>query len=165
MKHRTVKENYVHWSGHRLKAEERRHIQEHLDGCDECRIHYEKMAVLLDDTDPVLLPRLTPDPFLPARIRALAGSRAPVPVRRRALGWLRASLAGVLLMVAASAGVLLGHGLSNGSTSATAEGVDLAQEYYEAFSPSDFSGVWENVLNDTGRNGESNRSGVAGEKQ
>lgn len=160
MKHRTVKDKYAEWSAGRLDAEERREIREHLDGCDECRVYYEKMSLIMERTDPALLPRLAPDPLLPARVRALARTRGAEPVRPPALGWFRASLAGVVLMAAVSAGVLLGISLSDGSI--TGEGIDIAQEYYEAFSPSDFSGTWEDVLTETNGAGSANGGKVNG---
>lgn len=160
MEHRTVRDKYQAWCEGRLAAGELRGVRDHLDACVECRLYYERMTLLLEKTDPALLPRLAPDPFLPARIRALAEERKRGPVRGRALAWLRLSLAGVMLFFAATAGVYLGQELSTASRSAdTAQGTDIAEAYYEAFAPSDFSGVWESVLDETDSNGgsEANR--------
>jgi predicted anti-sigma-YlaC factor YlaD len=154
MKHRAVREKYPAWSEGRLAAGESLGVRDHLDGCDECRAYYEKMSLLLESTDPALLPRLAPDPFLPARIRALAAERRTEPVRRRALGWLRFSAAGLMILFAAMAGVYLGLGIStSGRAADTAEGTDIAGAYYEVFAPSDFSGVWESVLGDANGSG------------
>ena len=160
MEHRTVKKKYQDWSEDRLAAEERHDVQKHIDGCDECRAYYDKMFLLVEKTDPAFLPHLTPDPYLATRIRALAGGRRPVADRRRALGWLRLSAAGAALVAAAMAGVFLGRGIGAAENAAgTAEAADIAEAYYEAFSPSDFSGVWETVINNTDSNGsnEANR--------
>jgi predicted anti-sigma-YlaC factor YlaD len=156
MEHRTVREKYTAWCEGRLTAGERRGVRDHLDGCVECRLYYERMTLLTDKSDPALLPRLSPDPFLPARIRALAGTRRKEPVRGRAFARIRVSIAGVVLAFAAATGAYLGQELSTASrTTDSSEGTDIAGAYYEAFAPSDFSGVWENVLGDAERNGSS----------
>jgi predicted anti-sigma-YlaC factor YlaD len=159
MDHRAVREKYHAWCEGRLTAGERRGVRDHLDGCAECRLYYERMSLLLEKTDPALLPRLSADPFLPSRIRALAADRRARPVRARALGWLRFALGGVMLVFAAAGGVYLGQGLSTASRGTdTARGTDIAEAYYEAFAPSDFSRVWESVLSDESRNGGSEAS-------
>ncbi len=157
MEHRIVKENYQAWSDGRLGAGERRSVEEHLGACDECRTYYAKMSILIEKTDPALVPRLAPDPFLPSRVRAVVDGRRNQTIQRRARGWLRVSAAGVVFVVAVTAGVYLGRGLTTGRDNA--EEARIAEAYYEAFSPSDFSGVWESVLNNADRNGadEGNR--------
>jgi predicted anti-sigma-YlaC factor YlaD len=156
MGHRTVKEQYNAWCEGRLTAGDRRGVRDHLDGCVECRLYYKRMSILMEKPDPALLPRLSPDPLLPARIRGLVADRKASPDRGHAVAWLRLSLAGVTLVFAAAAGVYLGQGLSAAARGAeSAEGTDIAEAYYEAFAPSDFSGVWESVLSEAERNGVS----------
>jgi predicted anti-sigma-YlaC factor YlaD len=160
MEHRTVRRKFQDWSDKRLTTGERHGVEGHLDGCDECRTYYEKMSLVFEKTDPARLPRLAPDPFLPSRIRALVEGRREDRVHRRTLAWLRLSAVSIMLILAATAGVYLGRGLS--TTGGTTAETDIAQAYYEAFSPSDFSGVWETLMtnadtNDSNGSNEGNR--------
>jgi predicted anti-sigma-YlaC factor YlaD len=127
-------------------------VQTHLDDCAECRMYFERMSRLLERPESSDLPRLEPDPFLPARIRAMADdssadrARATAPGRAIAkpLGWLRLSSLGVMFVVAVAAGVYLGQSIAlpriqNGDS-------QLVSSYYEAFSQSSFADDWEQLL-------------------
>ncbi|MEJ2722179.1 MAG: zf-HC2 domain-containing protein [bacterium] len=138
------------WEEDRLDAEERRVVQRHLKNCKPCREYFEKMSMLLDSTDPSLLPRLEPDPFLPARIRALYGANdgaktgAGLPRVGALPPWLRAAFAGLMTAVAVAAGVYLGRGLAtprstNGDTA-------IVTAYYEAVAQTGFAGSWGDVI-------------------
>jgi anti-sigma factor RsiW len=151
MDHKTARNNCLEWIEGRLDAEERRLVQQHLDECGECAKHFEKAALLVERPQTSLLPRLTPDPFLASRIRSLAEERRAPRARRGALGWVRLSAALAMLVLAAAAGVYLGQGLYANARSA--QDVELAEAYYEAFSPSDFAGVWETLLSELDVNG------------
>ena len=151
MRHKRIIRRYQGWVEGSLGTEERREIERHIGGCDDCRSYYEKMSCLLEKTNPALLPLLTPDPFLTARVRAMIESRRARPVDRRA-AWVRRSLAGAALVVAVTAGVYLGRGLS--ASTGLAEETDLAGAYYEAFSPTDIAGGWADVMSQTGSNGQ-----------
>lgn len=152
MEHKTAREKYQTWIEGGLGAEERRIVEQHLDECGECRMYFEKVSVLIERPQPTLLPRLTPDPFLPSRIRALAEERGAARGRRRAVGWVRLSAGSAMLILAAAAGIYLGKGLYTNTRSA--EETELARAYYEAFSPSDFAGVWEDLFVEADANGQ-----------
>jgi anti-sigma factor RsiW len=161
MKHERIIRRYQDWIDGSLGTEERREIERHIGECGECRAYFEKMTLLFEKTDPALLPRLTPDPYLPARIRALSASRKTRPASRRAslewfghrrTAWARVSLAGAALSLAVIAGVLLGRGIS--ASGSYAQESELASAYYEAFAPTDVAGGWADVVNDTEMNGE-----------
>lgn len=160
MKHERIIRRYQGWIEGGLGTEERREIERHIGECDDCRAFYVKMTRLLEKTDPALLPLLTPDPFLPARIRAMAGYGKTRPetlatARRaglawfghRRLEWARVSLAGAALLLAVTAGVFLGRGLS--ANNSYAQESELASAYYEAFAPTDIAGGWADVVNQT----------------
>lgn len=160
MKHERIIRRYQDWIDGGLGTEERREIERHTAECEECRAYYEKMTLMLAKTDPALLPRLTPDPYLPARIRANSASGKTRPVSRRAgLGWFghrraawaRLSLAGAALFAAVIGGVLLGRGISTNAS--YAQETELASAYYEAFAPTDVAGGWADVVNQTNSNG------------
>ncbi|MBP2680887.1 MAG: hypothetical protein H6Q78_750 [Candidatus Krumholzibacteriota bacterium] len=160
MKHERIIRRYQGWIDGSLGTEERREIERHTAECDECRAYFEKMTRLLEETDPALLPLLSPDPFLPARIRAMAENGKKRPVSRRAgldgfghrqAAWARVSLAGAALFLAVIGGVLLGRGIS--ASSSYAQESELASAYYEAFAPTDIAGGWADVVNQTNSNG------------
>ena len=164
MKHERIIRRYQGWIDGSLGAEERRETEQHTAECDECRAYFEKMTRLLEETDPALLPLLSPDPLLPARIRALSasGKKRPetLPAARRAgfdwighrrAAWTRLSLAGAALFLAVIAGVFLGRGIS--ANSGYSQENDLAEAYYEAFAPTDIAGGWADVMTQTNSNG------------
>jgi anti-sigma factor RsiW len=164
MKHERIIRRYRGWIDGSLGTEERRETEQHIGECDECRAYFEKMTRLLEETDPALLPLLSPDPFLPARIRAMAESGKTRPetlatarragfdwIGRRRIAWARLSLAGAALLLAVTAGVFLGRGLS--ANARYDQENDLAEAYYEAFAPTDIAGGWADVMNQTNSNG------------
>ena len=152
MKDRHVINRFQNWSDDRLDEQARLEIQRHLGDCDDCRRYFEGMTKLMEGAGPEALPRLDPDPFLPARIRAATeASRNGGKAARPAFGRLAGSMMGTAVIVAAVAGVLIGGGLSSRAT-AGEETRALVDGYYEAFSPSDIDGEWEALL--AGDNGE-----------
>jgi anti-sigma factor RsiW len=161
MKHERIIRRYQGWVEGGLGAEERREIERHIGECDDCRAYYDKMTRLLDQMNPALLPLLTPDPAVPARIRAMAASgktqAAETGDRRtrsgnRRFAWARVSLAGAALAAAVIAGVLLGRGLATNTR--YPQETDLATAYYEAFSPTDIAGGWADVMSETDASGQ-----------
>jgi predicted anti-sigma-YlaC factor YlaD len=152
MEHKTARNKCLAWIEGGLGAEERRVVQRHLDECGECRSYFERISLLVERPDTVLLPRLAPDPFFPSRVRAAVEERRSAHGRRSAAGWVRISLASVVLILAAAAGIYLGNGFYANARSA--EGTELAEAYYEAFSPSDFTGVWEDLFVEVDANGQ-----------
>jgi predicted anti-sigma-YlaC factor YlaD len=152
MEHKTAKDECLAWIEGGLSVEERRIVQQHLDECGECRTYFEKVSLLVGHPYPTLLPHLTPDPFLPSRVRALAEERSAGRGRRSAVSWVRVSMASAMLILAAAAGIYLGSGFYANTRSG--EETELAEAYYEAFSPSDFAGVWEDLLIEVDANGQ-----------
>lgn len=146
MKDRHVINRFQDWSEDRVDERARLQIQNHLGECAACRRYFEGMTKLMEGAGPETLPRLDPDPFLPARIRAAAeSSQNGVKAARPAFGRLTASMMGAAAIVAVVAGVLIGGGLSS-RASAGEETRALVDGYYEAFSPADIDGEWEALL-------------------
>jgi predicted anti-sigma-YlaC factor YlaD len=140
MKHDQAQKLFQQWSdGGGPPAGPRPRIQAHLDECRECRNYYEKMSLLLEKPDRSSLPRLEPDPFLPARIKTIAhaGAGARRPAAGRRFSVLRASFAAMIFAIAIAGGVFLGNGLS--TLSSTDEEIDLTQAYYTTFSQTGFA--------------------------
>ncbi len=152
MEHKTAKDKCLAWIEGGLSVEERRIVQQHLDECGECRTYFKKVSLLVERPHPTLRPQLTPDPFLPSRVRALAEERSAGRSRRSAMGWVRVSVASAMLVLAAAAGIYLGNGFYTNTRSG--EETELAEAYYEAFSPSDFAGVWEDLFVEADANGQ-----------
>jgi anti-sigma factor RsiW len=156
MRTRHVISDFQAWIEDQIDDAGRREIQLHLDHCDDCRSYFDRLKRLMEGLDPASLPHLEPDPFLPARIRAIAsgdptaatedkgGSDIPV---RPALGRLGKSALVAAVSVAAVIGVVFGSGLSSRVTaSAQTQDAAIATAYLEAFSPSDVSSDWEYVV-------------------
>lgn len=158
MKYRHAINDFQDWNEGRVGEGRRREIQLHLDECDQCRRYFDKMTTLLEGTDPAALPRIQPDPFLPARIRAAAGevpdstTSRPRPARtatpdRPVLGRLGWSVLSAATVAAAAIGVLFGSGWSDTvEARQQAEDAAIVEAYYDAFSPPDIGGDWEYVL-------------------
>jgi len=108
------------------------------------REHADKLSKLLEASDASLLPRLEPDPFLPARIRALA--EASRGRRQRAGRWLRASFVGAGLALSVVCGVYLGSGLSAAGGPAGNGDSEILSAYYDAFTQSGFAVEMDDVL-------------------
>jgi anti-sigma factor RsiW len=153
MKNRHVIKRFQYWHDGRAGQDERREIQLHLDECDDCKRFFEKMTQLMEGIDSARLPHLEPDPFLPARVRAIAGEdrerfrgRAGSPATARPLfGRLGISVLAVAVAVALSIGVVLGSGLSARAAS-RAEEAALVGAYSDAFSQTDIDSDWESVV-------------------
>jgi len=149
MKSRHVINDFQTWIEDQVDDAERRDIQLHLDQCDNCRLFFDKMKRVMEGFDPASLPHLEPDPFLPARIRAIASGdpTAATGGVGPALGRLGKSVLVSAVFAAAVIGVVFGSGLSSRVTaSALAEDAAIANAYHEAFSPSDVTSDWEYVL-------------------
>ena len=154
MKNDHVIELYADWADDSLGADEQRRVQLHLDSCGQCAGYFDKMSALLDTLAPDALPDLEPDPHLPVRVRAIARERADrdgvvdslprhsLPTRRFA-GWLRASFAGAMAVLAIAIGIYVGYGAGSaqmGTNELAANTGDASteafDEYYSAFSQS-----------------------------
>jgi predicted anti-sigma-YlaC factor YlaD len=144
MKHEDAKKLFLDFNEGRVDDAARLRIQEHLARCDECRLYYEKMTLFLEKPDPESIPRLEPDIFLPAKIRAAAQARrADKPTRKR-LAWGRLSLAGVSLVLAVVTGIILGTGLTSASYSS--DETEIIESYSDVFSSTGFTDGWQDVI-------------------
>lgn len=152
MRHRSVIGEYLAWTANELGSMERRRVEQHLERCEKCREYYRKMTLLLERPGAELLPRLTPDPLPTGGVRRAAAPRVIKPASWPVIGWARVSIAGATLALALAAGIYLGNGLSK-VDQIVQEG-ELAEAYYEAFSPSDFAGSWESLVGSAEQNGE-----------
>lgn len=147
MKHKQVKKLFQQWNDGRVEEPARPRIQAHLDACDECREYYEKMALLLAKPDAAGRKRLEPDPFLPARIRAIARESAAPPAPARRFGVLRTTAVTAMLIVAIAAGVFLGHELS--AISRTNGDTDLAAAYYSTVAQEGFADDLQTIVTES----------------
>jgi predicted anti-sigma-YlaC factor YlaD len=148
MKKRHVTKNFLDWTDEKLDARQREQIEMHLQNCPDCRTYYEKMsAVFSEKTDLSALPQLEADPFLPARIKALAGKKDRTPSDKwfgwQRIGAIRLAFSTLLIILAASLGIYLGKGLA---TSQQYSESDLISDYYQAFNQQSYSDNWEYVL-------------------
>jgi predicted anti-sigma-YlaC factor YlaD len=133
----------------RTGEKERLKVEEHLDDCKRCRKYFRKMALLLEKPDLSYLPHLQADPFLPARIKALAENHSRARARRIRFAWRRLSLAGLALAAAVTIGVFLGKGLS--AASGEYGDTEILSAYYNAFSQKGLVDDWEYIV-ETGKN-------------
>lgn len=148
MKKRHVTKNFLDWADGKLDARRQEQVETHLQSCPECRQYYEKMsAVFSEKADISALPQLEADPFLPARIKALAGKRGKEHSEKR-FGWqgigaIRLAFSTLMIVFAVSLGIYLGKGLA---TSQQYSESDLISDYYQAFNQQSYSDNWEYVL-------------------
>jgi predicted anti-sigma-YlaC factor YlaD len=130
MKSDHVTYQFVEWQEGRMSRVRRVEVESHLQKCDSCRRSYKEAERLFDARSLKFLSHLSPDPFLPTRIRAHAENRP-----RRADGrapWYQWALTSMGIAAAIWIGVQLGSGLSEDPASLTDE--ELASAYYQAFS-------------------------------
>lgn len=145
MKHADIQKLFQDWLEGRADESTRSLIRQHLDACGACRRYYETMSLLLEKPDRSLLPRLEPDPFLPARIEALAAAGPARYARAPRLTVLRASLATAVFVCAVAAGVFLGAGISTVLTSSY-DDTAVVDAYSDALSQSGFADSWEEIV-------------------
>lgn len=156
MKRKHVHKMYLDWSEDRLSTKQRRAVQKHLQDCPGCREYFRKMSVIFSEkADLSALPNLPADPYLPVRIKALAGGetgrlRQPEHPWAGALRWAFATLA---LFVAVLIGVYFGKNLAAKSAPPYSE-TQLLGEYYQAFAQQSYSEAWESLLGNENATGE-----------
>lgn len=157
MKRPHVKKDFEAWYKGRTQGEEQQAIDRHLAECAECRSHYRQMSLLFDAAKPVLLPRIEPDPFLPARIRALARTHTAAAGRAVApRGGLRrfgAPAMTAAAVLAAVLGVFIGRELSLRAPAGESVDAAMVNTYYDAFSQPAFGNEWEEVVVNEEENG------------
>ncbi|MCK5572438.1 MAG: hypothetical protein KAJ12_06740 [Bacteroidetes bacterium] len=139
MKSAHVTDLFVDWKEGRLSGKRQAHVESHLQRCDQCRRSYNEARLLFDSTTLQILPRLSPDPYLPARIRALVehGHRRDEK-RVPRYQW---ALTSIGIAAAIWLGIQLGAGLSEDPDSVS--DTELASAYYQAFSQEEPAEEWE----------------------
>ena len=151
-----VTQFFVDWSEGRMRPAEQSKVEAHLLSCLECKTYFDKMSAALDVVDHTALPTLTPDPYLPTRIKALAESPRDAHSAVLRPGWLmrlRWAFSTAMVVSALSIGVFLGKGLATMNTGST---------YEESFTSTDYQIIWDNSLADSWEdilqpNGEDNQ--------
>jgi len=147
----------VDWSEDRLSAARKKRVDQHLEKCSECRAYFEKMSGVLLKVDHSAISPLTPDPFLPTRIKAIAEARQKKNASNNGFVWqrlgkLQAATSAVMVTVAISIGIFLGKGLASQNDPGNSQSVQtsIASEYYDAFSNNGLSYVWEAMQENQG---------------
>lgn len=156
MKRKHVRKFYLEWAEGRLGATQRRAVEEHLQNCPGCREYFRKMsAIFSDKADLSTLPNLQPDPYLPARIKALTGAEArrSRQQERQWAGAFRWAFSTLALSLAVVAGIYLGRGLAASAAQPYSE-TQLFSEYYQAFARQSYSETWESLLDEENAAGE-----------
>lgn len=139
-----VIKNFLAWKENSTIGNES--IDNHLAQCITCRKYYEKMSLLLDRTDIPRNPKLQPDPYLPARIVALANAQSSAHGKGfvNAARW---SLASLTFALAVFIGIVLGKGLAAPSTQYKTS--EIISAYYNAVSQENFSSGLESIVEST----------------
>ncbi len=125
-----VTDQFVEWQEGRMSRARQLEVESHLQKCDRCRRSYERARRLFDAQSLQFLPHLSPDPFLPTRIRVHV-EHGPHRADQRA-PWYQWALTSIGIAAAVWIGVELGSGLSQDQRSVTDE--ELVSAYYRAIS-------------------------------
>ncbi|MGD9486390.1 MAG: hypothetical protein AB7W47_00060 [Calditrichaceae bacterium] len=140
-----VKIFFQDWLEQNLSEIRKREIESHIKKCESCGHYFMTMSALLQRPASKDIPVLTPDPYLPARVKALTRekrSRLENGLRGRIIHW---GLNGALAAAAIWIGIFLGTGLTD-TTGSTTDESDIALAYYEAFSPNNIADQFESVI-------------------
>ena len=138
MNHRTAQKLYPAYADGLLSESDRNSLTRHLAGCDRCRGAFELFDRSLAPGSS-RSPRLSVDPYLPARVRAIASERHP-SARRVWVPALRWSLGSIAFTLALALGVYLGQDLSRSVTPSAID--DPVSEFAASVSASDLSDRW-----------------------
>jgi anti-sigma factor RsiW len=142
MDHEKAHELYLAHAGGLFAPGDREALRRHLQACERCRNAF----ALLDRAlapGRGLADRLPADPYLPARIRAIASDRPKVPPHSLAPA-LRWSLGSLALTLALALGVYLGHDLSRSAARTASD--DPAAEFASSLSGSDLGDRMSTVI-------------------
>jgi predicted anti-sigma-YlaC factor YlaD len=145
MNHADVRKLFQSWMEGRVDTAARSRIQQHLDACGDCKRYYDAMSLLLEKPDRSLLPRIEPDPFLPARIKALAAEGPGTQIHAKRFAFVRMSVIAAVCAVAVAAGVFLGTGLSS-IVSRSYDDTAVVKAYSSALSQSGIADAWEEAV-------------------
>lgn len=143
MKTAHVKKLFADWSEKRLDEASRQKVEAHLQDCPECRSFYDKMTALLAAPDVLDLPALTPDPFLPTRIRETAKNARPEKSGFSGAAAAQWGFSTLMLTVAIYTGIYLGKDFA---TVSETDDTNLLGEVSQALYGEDLADSWEYVL-------------------
>lgn len=145
MTHLQIIESYPAYAAGTQAAQDREQVDAHLTACASCRSAF---ALLHRTLEPGPAPqRLTADPFLPTRIRALA-ERPSEPKRISPV--LRWSFASAAVGAAIVLGVLLGSHLPNRERATPATSSDFVSEFATSIAVSDLGDRWYSAIESEG---------------
>lgn len=138
------------WIEDNLDDKQKTKVSEHLKECSVCQIYYQKLKGILEPVDNSEEAKLTPDPFLPVKIKNLIKGKGTKPNSFAPV--LRWAFASVGIFVACLIGITLGSGI------AETEGEEITSEvfyeYYDAFSQSGIGETWDYFSNIEGGGNE-----------
>ena len=111
--HKHIKSKFSDWSDGNLPGTEMNEIEQHLSACTDCKKYFDLMSDLVSPDSKTILKELEPDPFLPTRIKAIAGNGVKHSGSKPAISrsrWMFITLASSLAILL---GIMLGQGLYN----------------------------------------------------
>lgn len=113
MKTGHVKKYFLEFTEGKLPPIFRKEIKEHLKHCPYCERYYEKMNFVLEEPDLSIFPDLSPDHYLPTRIKAMVEEMQPCLSWRRKFA-LRVRWMGTMMLIVSAIflGASLGKWLS-----------------------------------------------------
>ena len=145
MTHLEAIEAFSDYSAGALTPSRQEQVDRHVAECESCRAAYALLSrTLLPGPAPQ---RVTADPYLPTRIRAIVGQR---PAGRRLAPVLRWSFASVALGAALVLGILLGQDISSVQRSDGSTSSDLVSEFASSLSNADLGDRWFTVVSSEG---------------
>jgi predicted anti-sigma-YlaC factor YlaD len=139
--HSEIRSLFLSWFEADLSQPMAQELEEHLRECSSCREYFDALSAALLPKASVQ-GRLTTDPFMPARIRALAMESASAPVSGKDMV-VRWSLRTVAFAVAIIVGVYMGEQLSYQPSVVTDQ--HIISEYSNYLGGSGIGERWQSV--------------------
>ena len=138
-----VTKYFQDWIEDNLDEDRKTEVSEHLKECLVCQVYYQKLKGVLEPVDTSAETKLTPDPFLPAKIENIIKGKEPksssfAPV-------LRWSFASIGIFFACLIGIILGSGIAE--TESEEYTSEVFYDYYNAFSQSGIGETWDYFSN------------------
>lgn len=150
MKKIHLKKYFMDWSEGKLNQQQMDKIERHLKSCPECQAYFQKMQMFLAEPDPLALPELELDYFLPTRIKELA--KPSVDKHSSFKLWkkrIQVALGTVTIILALLIGVFIGKWMADKQGFSETE---IMLSYSSMFTDQGIGEVWDNVATDS--NGE-----------
>lgn len=151
MKRVHVKKQFLNWWEAKLSPAEKEKLEAHLGECGQCREYFQRMRILLEDVQVHALPHLQSDPYLPARVRALAendGSATNSGGKRAYPAKIRIAFATATLLAALFFGIFLGKGMA--AVAGESSESELINAYSEIISQSSWVEQWDTSVMTSG---------------